>query len=132
MANNKSDKKKVSDFDSENESKFGITDGIKKMMSLGIGAAFMTEEGIRNYLADSKLPKELLAKLVEGAHKSKQELLDRVGDELVSIVKKIDLVQEAARFVENHKFRIVAEIEVQKKDTPKAETEIKSEAKSTK
>ncbi len=119
MANKKNNNNKQEELDIEftSDSKFGISDGVKKILSLGIGAAFMTEESIRNYIADSKLPKDIYNKLIEGANKSKQELLDRVGDELVSIVKKIDLVQEAARFVENHKFRIVAEIEVQKKDT---------------
>lgn len=93
-----------------------IPDAIKKLVSAGVSAAFLTEEGIRSYVSDMKLPKDVVNKLIDGANKSKSELLDRVGDEIVSIIKKIDFVKEASRFVENHKFRVSAEIEVLKKD----------------
>ena len=40
-----------------------------------------------------------------------------VTNEVVNVIKKIDFVKEAARFVEEHKFRVTAEIEVLKRDT---------------
>ncbi|MBK8203040.1 MAG: hypothetical protein IPK68_12215 [Bdellovibrionales bacterium] len=43
-------------------------------------------------------------------------MLNRVGNEVVKIISKIDFVNEASRFVEEHKFRVSAEVEVIKKD----------------
>jgi hypothetical protein len=91
----------------------------KKLISAGIGAAFMTEESIRTYLTELKLPKEVLNVVLQGAQKSKDELMDRVGNEIIKIVHKVDIVKEASRFVEEHKFRISAEIDVVKKSPEK-------------
>ncbi|MCB0361752.1 MAG: hypothetical protein KDD35_03485 [Bdellovibrionales bacterium] len=89
---------------------------LKRIISAGIGAAFMTEESIRSYLGEVRLPKDVLNIIVQSAGKSKEELLNRVGNEVVKIISKIDFVGEASRFVEEHKFRINAEIEVVKKE----------------
>ena len=102
--------------DDPNDSRFGISEVVKKIVSAGIGAAFMTEENIRSYLGNIKLPKDVMHVLLQNANKSKQELLDRVTNEVVKIVKKIDFVEEASRFVEEHKFKVSAEIEVIRKE----------------
>lgn len=94
-----------------------MSDLLKKLLSAGIGAAFMTEEHIRTYLTDLKLPKDALKFVLDGAQKSKDELMDRVGNEVIRIVQKIDFVKEASRFVEEHKFRVTAEIDVVRKDS---------------
>lgn len=93
---------------------------IKKVMTLGLGAAFMTEEHIRSQLSDLKLPKEVLNTVLQGASKSKDELMNRVGNETIRLISKIDFVKEAARFVETHKFKINAEVEVIKKNDSSA------------
>lgn len=93
-----------------------MSDAIKKLVSTGISAAFMTEEAIRTRVSDMKLPKETLHLLLAGASKSKEELMGRVSNEVIRIINKIDFVKEASRFVEDHKFKITAEVEVMKKD----------------
>jgi hypothetical protein len=93
-----------------------VSDLLKKIVSAGIGAAFMTEENIRTYLTELKLPKEMLNYLLQGASKSKEELVNKVGAEVIKIVNRIDFVKEASRFVEEHKFKVSAEIEVTKKE----------------
>lgn len=95
----------------------GSFDLFKKVISAGVGAAFMTEETIRSYLSELKLPKDVLGTVIQGAQKSKDELMDRVGNEIIKIVQKIDFVKEASRFVEEHKFRITAEVDVVKKES---------------
>lgn len=107
--------------DSTAEGKRGVGDVLKKLLTVGLGAAFMTEESIRNYVSELKLPKEVLNFLLQGAKKSKEELMNRVGTEVIGIISKIDFVKEASRFVENHKFRISAEVEVLKKTDNKNE-----------
>lgn len=89
---------------------------VKKLFTVGVTAAFMTEESIKAYVADLKLPKEILNLVIQGAQKSKDEVTGRVSKEVVSILQKIDFVKEASKFAEGHKFKITAEIEVIKKD----------------
>ena len=89
-----------------------LLDGVKKLISVGIGAAFMTEESIRSYLADVKLPKEVLTFILQGASKGKDELVNRVSKEIGGLLSHVDFVKEASKFAENHKFKITAEIEV--------------------
>lgn len=105
----------ANDRDGDEKDEKKMSDVIKKILTAGIGAAFMTEEHIRGYLGDMKLPKDMITFLVQSAAKSKDELTNRVGNEVIKIVNKIDFVKEASRFVEEHKFRITAEIDVVKK-----------------
>jgi hypothetical protein len=92
---------------------------LKKVMSAGLGAAFMTEEHIRSYLADLKLPKDVIQVILQGASKSKDDLMNRIGNETIRLISKVDFVKEASRFVEEHKFKISAEVEIIKKDNSK-------------
>lgn len=107
--------------ENENESGDGPkwAEVLKKVVGVGLGAAFMTEEHVRSYLGDFKVPKDVVNLVLQGASKSKEELMNRVGNEIVKIVSKIDFVKEASRFVEEHKFRISAEIDIIKKEDKK-------------
>jgi hypothetical protein len=107
MAHDKSDK------DDKRDGVLG--DALKKVFSVGVSAAFMTEEGIRKYLGDLKLPRDLLEALLAGASKSKDEITTRVAKEINGIISKIDWVAELSKFAETHKFKIKAEIEIEKK-----------------
>ncbi len=93
-----------------------VGDTLKKLLTAGVSAAFMTEESIRSFVSELKLPKETLNLLLAGAAKSKEELTNRVSREIINVISKIDFVKEASRFVEEHKFKISAEIEVLRKD----------------
>ena len=101
----------------EREARLRLGDTLKKLVTAGIGAAFMTEEHIRTYVSELKLPKEVLNALLQGASKSKDEIIGRVSNEAIKILNRIDFVKEASRFVEEHKFKISAEIEVVKRET---------------
>lgn len=105
------------------EGRFGLGESLKKLISVGLGAAFMTEEHIRSYVSELKLPRDVLNSLLQGATKSKDELMQRVGNELAKTISRMDLVKEASRFAQEHKFKIQAEIEVVKKKTPSEENE---------
>lgn len=109
-------------FEQEIESEEGFPkfgEIIKRVVGVGLGAAFMTEESIRSALGDIKLPKEVLNTILQGAARSKEDFLNKIGNETIKLISKIDFVKEASRFVEEHKFHISAEIEVVKKDHAK-------------
>lgn len=93
-----------------------LGEAAKKIFSAGVSAAFMTEESVRSYLTDLKLPKEVLGMILQGANKSKDEITARVSKEIVALIEKVDWAKEAAKFTETHKFKITAEFEVTKKD----------------
>lgn len=107
-----SDSKKNKD----EESKGFLGEAMKKVFAAGVGAAFMTEESIRAYVGDLKLPKEMLTVLLQSAQKTKDEITGRVTQEVITIIQKIDFVKEFSKFAETHKFKISAEIEILKKD----------------
>ncbi|AHI05887.1 hypothetical protein BDW_06905 [Bdellovibrio bacteriovorus W] len=115
----KQDEKESSDI------KGFLGDTVKKVFTAGVSAAFMTEESLRSYVSELKLPKEALNLLIQGANKSKDEITQKVTKEIIGIVQKIDFVKEASRFVENHKFKITAEVDIIKK-TPSTSTESSS------
>lgn len=96
-----------------------LSDTLKKVFTAGVSAAFMTEESIRSYLGEMKLPKEVIQLLLQSASKSKDEITQRMSKELVSMIQKIDLVKEFSKFAETHKFKISAEVEILKKDQDK-------------
>ncbi len=100
----------------EGRSQGFVGEVMKKLFMAGLSAAFMTEEHIRSYLSEVRLPKEVLNTVLQGAAKSKEEIVHRVGKEVINILKKIDFVQEASKFAEEHTFKIKAEVEVVRKD----------------
>jgi hypothetical protein len=100
-----------------------LTEALKKLISVGVSGALLSEEMIRGYVQDLKLPKDVLALLVTGAQKSKDELTGRIGKEVSALIQKIDLVKEVSKFAESHKFKINAEIEIIRKDKPAVKTE---------
>ena len=102
---------------------------LKRVVGVGLGAAFMTEESVRGALSGINLPKDVLTGILQGANRSKEELLNKIGNETIKLISKIDFVKEASRFVEEHKFRINAEIEVVKKDAGDPGLSLKTKVK---
>ncbi len=102
---------------------------LKRVVSVGIGAAFMTEESVRSALGGINLPKEALTSILTGANRSKEEFLNKVGNETIKLISKIDFVKEASRFVEDHKFRISAEIDIVKKAPGEPGLNLKTDVK---
>lgn len=96
-----------------------LGDTVKKLFTAGVSAAFMTEEGLRGYLAELKLPKELLNMILSSANKSKDEITQRISKEVVAMIQKVDMAKEIAKIAETHKFKVTAEIElIKKKNDP--------------
>ncbi|MES3036456.1 MAG: hypothetical protein V4736_00995 [Bdellovibrionota bacterium] len=110
------DSKKESSEDRD-ETRAGLGEALKKVFTMGTTAAFLTEETIRSYLGDLKLPKEVIQTILQGASKSKDEITQRVTKEIVTIISKVDWAKEIQKFAETNKFRISAEIEIIKKES---------------
>jgi hypothetical protein len=83
----------------------------KRILTLGLGAYFLTEDTVRRYVKDAKLPRDVAKSITQNAVKGKDELYGFVARELSNFLEKMDLQDELNRFVQNHKIKIKAEIE---------------------
>jgi hypothetical protein len=59
---------------------------MKKVLTVGVGTLFLTEESLRAMIADFKLPKELIGGILESAGKTKDEFLKTLSRDVLSKV----------------------------------------------
>ncbi len=59
---------------------------VKKVLTVGVGAVFMTEESIRSMVSEFKLPKELLAGILDSAIKTKNEFFQKLSSDVLERV----------------------------------------------
>ncbi|MGE0712949.1 MAG: hypothetical protein AB7N76_04070 [Planctomycetota bacterium] len=96
----------------------------KKILTLGLGAYFLTEDTVRRYVKDAKIPRDIGRAITQNASKGKDELYGFVARELSEFLKQMDLQAELDRFVKSHKIKISAEIEfLPREREPRAEDE---------
>jgi hypothetical protein len=108
----------------DDRDKDGKVEGIlKKVLTTGVTAAFMTEEGVRAILKDVPLPKDIVGSLVENAKNTKTEFVAGVKNELKTYLDKIDLGEEIDKILEKYDFEIKATISLKKKKKSKGEEE---------
>ncbi len=69
----------------------GIPELVKRAILSGIGAVFMTEEGIRAYLGEMKLPKEAAQFVIGQVARTKEEMLRVITDEIRSFLDNTQL-----------------------------------------
>ena len=99
----------------EKEKDGKIGELLKKVLTTGVTAAFMTEESVRAVLKDLPLPKDMVGSLVENARHTKTEFVSSVKNELKSYLDKIDISKEIDKIVEKYDFQINATISLKKK-----------------
>lgn len=106
------------------DEKDGKVEGLlKKVLSTGVTAAFMTEETVRTVLKDLPLPKEIVGGLVENAKNTKTEFIAGVKNELKTYLDKIDLSKEIDKILEKYDFEVKATISLKRKKKAKGEEE---------
>jgi hypothetical protein len=93
-------------------------DFVKKAMTAGVGALFLTEEGIRNVVGDLKLPKEILASLVTQADRTKQDLVRTLGEEVRRFLESAAVHEELHRLLNDVTIEVKAEIRLRPGKSP--------------
>lgn len=89
--------------DSKNDKETGsrAAEMLKKAITVGIGAAVLTEESLRSMVGELKLPKELITNLLSSANQTKSEFLGKMSSEIIekitAQVKPEELLQEILR-----------------------------------
>src|SRR5262249_40350309 len=73
----------------------------KKVLTVGVGAIFLTEESLRKLGAEIKLPKEILSSILESAGRTKNEFLSKLSSDVLDRIKdRVDpkaLLEEVLR-----------------------------------
>lgn len=88
---------------SSNDEKFfekktgGMTEVARRILLTGLGAIFMTEEGIRKAVGDMKLPKDAVGYVLDTVLKQKDELLSMVASELGKFFSKVKVHEEVQK-----------------------------------
>lgn len=100
-----------------------LGDLLKKVVTTGVTAAFMTEESVRALLKDVPLPKDIVGGLLENAKSTKTEFVNSVKNELKSYLDKIDVSKEFDKIAEKYDFEIKANISLKKKKKAKGDEE---------
>ena len=68
------------------------SDFLKKVVTAGVGAVFLTEESLKSLVGELKLPKELLVSLIESANKTRREFLQNMSQDVMNrIVSKVNV-----------------------------------------
>lgn len=96
--------------------KGSISEGIKKWASTGLSVMMMSEEMIKQYLSEVKVPKEAFGSVLKGVQKSREDLVKRAGDEVARLIEKVDVVEEVTTFLRQNKIKASFEVEFLKKD----------------
>lgn len=90
----------------------GVAETLRKAMAAGLGAVFMTEEGVRAMVKDLKLPKDVVGFVVGQAERSKVELMRMLGAEMRRFFESAALREELVRLLSQMTIELKAEIRV--------------------
>ena len=105
-----------------------IAEMVKRAIVSGIGAIFMTEEGIRSYISDLKLPKEAAAYVLSQVGRTKEEVLRVITEEIRSFLENTSLDDVLRKVLTNISLEISTKVRfVDESGTlqPKAKAKLK-------
>jgi hypothetical protein len=101
------------DEDASDEKARGfVPDFVRRMAWAGLGAVFMSEEGIRRLAGQLKLPKEALGFLLQQADKTKDEIGRVVSDEVRKLLQSDRLRDEMLKMIAGMTIEVRAEVKL--------------------
>lgn len=100
----------------ENEKRESLQDIIKRVVSVGVGAAFMTEESVRSLLHDLPLPKDIISGLVQNAKGVKEDFAQSLREEFKKYLTHLDTESLINYIVENFDVEVNASFSFKRKD----------------
>jgi len=87
-----------------------ISDMMKKAIAAGIGAVFMTEESLRSYLSEARLPREIAKALLQQSAQAKEQVMQFLSREIAGLIRKTDVNRLLLRVLEGHEIEVKARI----------------------
>lgn len=96
----------------------GVSEFVRKVAVAGLGALFMTEEGLRSMAGQLKLPKEVLGQLLQQAEKTKDDVGRIASEEIRRFLQSDKLRREFIELLSQMTVEVKAEFRlVPRKDT---------------
>ncbi|NOK03351.1 MULTISPECIES: hypothetical protein [Myxococcus] len=109
-----------------------VPEFVRRMAVAGLGALFMTEEGIRNLAGQLKLPKEALGFILGQAEKTKDEVTRAVTEELRRFLQSEKLRDEFLKLMSGMTVEIKAQIRLVPPEKEEKPSESEAPAEPTK
>jgi hypothetical protein len=102
-------------------------DFVRKVLTVGVGTVFLTEEALRGLVSEVKLPKELLTGLLDSASRTKNEFFGKLSEEIMQkVVSKIDPKELVQELLERNEIEL--NVKVQFKPKARAARSVSAEA----
>lgn len=108
-----------------------FSDTIKRVASLGLGAAFMTEEMVKSALSDVSLPKELIQGLTQNGKKMKEEFVQSIQSELAKYLKGVNPTAIIDHILNHYHIELQTKLVVTKKERPSEKAHTKASTKTS-
>lgn len=113
----------------DHKSEGKITDIIKKVVSVGVGASFMSDETVKSFLHDLPLGKEIINGLISNAKKTKTEFISGMREEVSGYLKRVNPKELVSEVLENYDMEVNAKISFAPKAKVKKTVKKKKKAK---
>ena len=92
-----------------------LGDIIKKVVSVGVGAAFMTEESVKKILDDLPLPKDIISGLMVNAKGAKEDFTKGIREEIKNYLSKVDSSKIIIDVLDKYNVEVEAKFKFTKK-----------------
>jgi hypothetical protein len=102
-----------------------VPDIVRRAVLTGVGALFMTEEGIRNIVGEMKLPKDALGFLLAQADKSRAEVARIVTSEIRRFLEGETLQREIWKLLTSVTLEVNASIQLKPSGDPGFKAKLK-------
>ena len=102
-----------------------VPDIVRRAVLTGVGALFMTEEGLRNLVGEMKLPKDALGFLLAQADKTRSEVARVVTQEVRRFLESETLRREIWKLLTSVTLEVNATVQLK----PSGEPQIKARLK---
>lgn len=100
----------------ENKKDNALGDIVKKVVSVGMGAAFMTEDAVKNVLEGIPLPKDIVTGLVQNAKGAKEEFTKSVREEVRNYLSQVDSTKLVQDILDRYDVEVTATFKFKKKE----------------
>jgi hypothetical protein len=109
----------------EQAAKGFVPDIVRRAVLTGVGALFMTEEGIRNLVGEMKLPKDALAFLVAQADKTRSDVTRIVTQEVRRFLEGQTLRREIWKLLTSVTLEVNATVQLKPSGEPHIRAKVK-------
>ena len=95
-----------------------VPEAVKRALLTGVGALFMTEEGIRNFVGEVKLPKDAVNFLLSQAEKTRGEVTRVITQEFRRFLESETLRRELLKIMSSMTLEVKASIKLKPSGEP--------------